>query len=93
MKNIFDKLFCGQFRPDEAVVHNSASKALREYYLQARETFSQELPPQQQKKLSKLLLAQEDALAYEKNECFESGFCLGMMFMLETVYQVDRMLS
>lgn len=93
MKNIFDKLLYEQFRPDAAVVHNSASKALREYYLQARETFSQELPPQQQKKLSKLLLAQEDALAYEKNECFESGFCLGMMFMLEAVCQVDRMLS
>lgn len=93
MKEIFNKLLYEQFRPDEAVVHDSASKALRDYYLQARETFSRELPPQQGKMLSRLLLAQEDALAYEKNECFESGFCLGMMFMLETVCQVDQMLS
>ncbi len=93
MKYIFDELVHGQLCPDKAVVHNQTSRALHNDYLKAREMFLQELPPQQGKKLSKLLLAQQDAMAYAQDESFESGFYLGMMFMLEAVWQLDRMLS
>lgn len=88
MTSIFDRLF---YRPmqSQKPVYDPTLEGSREEYQSKEAALREQLCPKQDKLLSKLLNSHTDLLAYEAEDTFQTGVCLGMMLMMEVVQTID----
>lgn len=93
MKSILSSLYHGKSDVQDIFFHDEVFWKMREAFSKQQEAFYGVLTHEQSEQLAKLLEDHADLLLYEVETNFQTGFCLGLLLMLEVFQIMDSRFS
>ena len=93
MKSVLSGLYHGTLNPQDMFFHDEAFRELRRAFSEQENALSHALTSEQAEHLGKLLDKHGDMLLYEVETNFQTGFCLGLLLMLEVFQIMDTRFS